>query len=137
MTCFVFDWRAPDIGGVPRLIVAIPERRANEKENMMFKRTMSAALVFGAVATAPPAALAQSNCAPRDILVERLKERYAETLKGGGLQNANVMLEVWSSDSTGSFTVLMSRADGISCVVASGQDWTSVVAVTGADDTPS
>ena len=103
----------------------------------MFKRTISAALVFGAVATAPPAALAQTNCAPRDILVERLKERYAETLKGGGLQNADLMLEVWSSDSTGSFTVLMSRADGISCVIAAGQDWTSAVAATGADDTPS
>lgn len=103
----------------------------------MFKRTLSAALVFGVAAIAPPAAHAQTNCAPRDVLIERLEERYSERLTGGGLQNANTLLEVWASDKTGSFTVLMSRADGISCIVASGQSWSSVVEASVEEDTAS
>lgn len=93
----------------------------------MFKRTVSAALVFGAAAIAPPAVSAQTNCAPRDTIVERLQGKYSERLTGGGLQNDQQLLEIWSSEQTGSFTVLMSRANGISCIVASGQNWNSVV----------
>lgn len=103
----------------------------------MFKRTISAALVFGAAAIAPPAVHAQNNCAPRELIVERLQSKFKERLSGGGLQNENQILEVWSSDATGSFTVIVSRADGISCIVASGQNWNTVVTASVPDGTAS
>ena len=96
----------------------------------MFKRTITAALIFGAAAIAPPAVHAQSNCAPRDSVIERLKEKYSERLTGGGVQNSDTVLEIWSSEKTGSFTVLITHANGMSCVVSSGQNWNSVVAAT-------
>ncbi|MEO9822008.1 MAG: hypothetical protein ABJQ34_06930 [Paracoccaceae bacterium] len=103
----------------------------------MYKRTVAAALVFGAAAIAPPAVHAQSNCAPRELITERLQSKFSERLTGGGLQNANQMLEIWTSDRTGSFTVIVSRADGISCIVASGHNWDTIVTAMIPDGTAS
>ncbi len=94
----------------------------------MFKRLCSTALIFGAAALAPPvAAQAQAQgvaCLPRDALVERLEGRYKESPAGGGLQNPQQLLEVWASEETGSFTVFVTRPNGVSCIVATGQNWT-------------
>lgn len=93
----------------------------------MFKRLLSSALIFGMAAIAPPALAA--NCALRDGLVEQLQKQYSERLTAGGLQKSNAvdtMIEVWSSTDTGSFTVLMTHPTGISCVVASGQNYFEV-----------
>ena len=95
----------------------------------MFKRTIAGALVFGAAAIAPPTVHAQGNCAPRELVIERLSDKFAERLTGGGLQNQKTVLEVWASESTGSFTVLVTHANGVSCIVASGQNWNSVAHV--------
>ena len=91
----------------------------------MFKRLLATALVFGAAALAPPAYAQASQCMPRDTLIETLKTNYGETLTGGGLQSEQQLLEVWSSDNTGSFTVFFTRPNGISCIVATGQNWNS------------
>ena len=89
----------------------------------MFKRLFSMALVFGAAALAPPALAQGINCMPRDALVQRLENNFDEKLKGGGLQNPRQLLEIWTSDSTGSFTVFITRPNGQSCIVATGQNW--------------
>jgi len=87
----------------------------------MFKRIISAAMLFGMAATAPPAH-AQS-CAPRDRIVERLADTFGEGLAAGGLQSAQQVIEVWAAPETGTWTVLVSRADGIACVLATGTNW--------------
>jgi len=89
----------------------------------MFKRVLSAALVFGAASLAPPAAHATAACGPRDIVVEKLESGYKEALVGGGLSGATHLLEVWSSAETGSFTILLTQANGTSCILAAGQNW--------------
>ncbi|SEL52572.1 hypothetical protein SAMN05443999_1064 [Roseovarius azorensis] len=89
----------------------------------MFKRLFCTALVFGAAALAPPAHAQGITCLPRESLVERLENRYKEHLIGGGLQNPQQLLEVWASGETGSFTVFVTRPDGVSCIVATGQHW--------------
>ncbi|MCG7493909.1 hypothetical protein [Thalassobius sp. Cn5-15] len=77
-------------------------------------------------------ASAQSpKCFPRTVLIEKLQSRYSEQLSGGGLQNAKQLLEVWTSPKTGSFTVFITRADGMACIMATGQNWSSM-AVTNA-----
>lgn len=89
----------------------------------MFKRLFASALVFGAASLAPPAAYAIPGCAERSELVEKLSAQYREGLIGGGLQSAKELLEVWSSPETGSFTIIVTNANGISCVVAAGGNW--------------
>ncbi len=90
----------------------------------MFKRILVAAVLFGTAATAPPAA-AQSVCANRDELTGKLSAKYSEQLVSAGLQSASGLVEVWTSSEGATWTILMSRPDGISCIVASGTDWYS------------
>ncbi|CUI40276.1 hypothetical protein [Cognatishimia activa] len=90
----------------------------------MFKRVLAAGLLFGMVATAPPAHA--NNCALRDKVVDRLQTKYSESLTAGGLQgskNVQTMVEVWASEKTGTFTVILTNPQGISCVVATGTDF--------------
>ncbi len=91
----------------------------------MFKRVFVAALLFGMAATAPP--VFAQHCGIRDAMVERLQKAYSETLSAGGLQGSasdNAMLvEVWSSEKTGTFTVMLTNPQGITCIMAAGTDW--------------
>ncbi|WP_425044882.1 hypothetical protein [Primorskyibacter sp. S87] len=101
----------------------------------MFKRLLGLALTFGMAATAPPVFAA--SCATRDSLVEQLEKKYSETLTVGGLQqttSSQSVVEVWSSEKTGTFTVLLTRPNGISCVVAAGTDFFKAKAVPISDE---
>ena len=104
----------------------------------MFKRLLALSLTFGMAALAPPAFAA--NCALRDTVVERLQGKYAEQLTVGGLQsggNAQSVLEIWASDETGTFTVLMTNANGINCVMAAGTDFFKASPIEITNDTAS
>ena len=68
-------------------------------------------------------AVAQANCADRGKIIARLQDKYGEQFHGGGLQNAQSIFEVWASDDTGTWTILRTRTDGVSCVMASGTNW--------------
>jgi len=90
----------------------------------MFKRLFGIALAFGMAATAPPA-FAQS-CAQREHVIAKLQDSYSEELAFGGLQKtrgAQAVLEVWTSKETGTYTVLVTQANGVSCIVAVGTDF--------------
>jgi hypothetical protein len=41
------------------------------------------------------------------------------------MQNANGLIEVWTTSTGNTWTILMTRADGISCVMATGTNWYS------------
>jgi len=71
----------------------------------------------------PATAFAQSNCAERDTVVEKLASGYGEEFAGGGVQNPKAIFEVWHSEEKGTWTILMTRADGTSCIMASGTNW--------------
>ncbi|WP_111428941.1 hypothetical protein [Rhodobacteraceae bacterium DSL-40] len=82
--------------------------------------------------TAAPEIAPQTACGERGTVVARLAERYGESLKSLGLQQNNVVLEIYASDSTGTWSILVSHADGTACLVASGQMWEQEVAPLGA-----
>lgn len=102
----------------------------------MFKRIATGALVFGMVATGPPMASAQSICGTRDHIVANLKERWQEAPNGTGLQTGERVIEVWTSPKSGSWTILVTGANGISCVLASGTDWNAAVRIVAPKDAP-
>ncbi len=95
----------------------------------MFKRLFGICLTFGMAATAPPLLAAHSNtanCAAREEVVQGLRATFSEELTMGGLQSSRdttSILEIWASDETGTFTVLVTSASGISCIVAAGTDF--------------
>ncbi len=74
-----------------------------------------------AVATAP--AHAQSaNCAPRDQIIEHLKNNYGEHPIMMGLTPQNTVMEVFTSNETGTWTITVTLPNGTTCLVASGQN---------------
>lgn len=83
-------------------------------------------LKYGLVGLAialPSTVHAQATCFDREALIAKLEKSYGETFAGGGLQNSNSIVEVWHSPEEGTWTVLMTRADGKSCIMASGTNW--------------
>ena len=66
---------------------------------------------------------AQQACADRDLVTERLAAKYGESFAGGGLQNSSRVFEVWFSPEKGTWTILMTHADGTTCIMASGTNW--------------
>lgn len=100
-------------------------------------RTLAATLVLGTAAAAmmAPAAGAQGTmqgvtqdlaCGSREEMTERLKQTFGEAQTGLGLVSAAQVLEVWSSEETGTWTILMTDTDGKSCLVAAGESWKTV-----------
>ncbi len=92
----------------------------------MFKRLIALSLTFGMAATAPPAFAAA--CGARDAVVDKLESKFSEQLIAGGLQassRATSVLEVWTSPETGTFTVLVTKPNGVTCVVAAGTNFFS------------
>jgi hypothetical protein len=85
---------------------------------------MRAAVAVG-LALATPVAEAEDRpaCADRTLVIQRLADKYGETLKSMGLHQDNGLLEVYASDATGTWTILVSKPDGQTCLLAAGQMW--------------
>jgi hypothetical protein len=93
---------------------------------MAYERTIlttGVVLLTLAMATLAPATEARSsvNCAPRDKVLERLAGTYGETRRAIGLGANNVLIEVFASDESGSWTITQTLPSGLTCLVASGQ----------------
>lgn len=80
------------------------------------------ALAAATVLTAATAHAQQArNCGPRELVVNRLAEGYGETRQSIGLAANNAVIEVFASDESGTWTILVTSPNGTSCLVASGQ----------------
>ncbi len=99
----------------------------------MIRQVLAFGLFIGLMFPSLPAQAL--GCAKREQVVERLKTRYSEELTGGGLQatqTAQTIVEVWASKETGTFTVILTTPEGLSCIVATGTDWFEVTEIQGA-----
>lgn len=88
----------------------------------MFKRLIVGAFVFGMAGQAPPA-LAQVVCMPREIVAKDLSGRYGEVPVISALSDGARVVEFWGKQDGGSWTLLVTTADGMSCVLGSGPHW--------------
>jgi len=87
-----------------------------------------AALLGLALAALPAtAATAQdaASCGDRALIVERLGERYGERRTARGLSHNNGMVEVYASEETGTWTILLTLPSGRTCLIAAGDFWES------------
>ncbi|MDH3264833.1 MAG: hypothetical protein OEM24_12665, partial [Paracoccaceae bacterium] len=86
----------------------------------MTKDMFALSFGFAALIAATDIAHAQSNCAQREVVVERLATGYGETRQSIGLAANNAVLEVFASLETGTWTILVTTPGGPTCLVASG-----------------
>lgn len=50
-------------------------------------------------------------------------QKYGETRMGLGMSSAGVLVELWHNVETGTWTTVLTNAQGISCIVAEGDEW--------------
>jgi len=80
------------------------------------------------MAAAPAAVRAEDNpagaaCGPHEQLTERLQEKHGEAPVSLGLDAKGRLVQVFTSEAGGTWTIVITRAEGPSCIVASGRHW--------------
>jgi len=88
----------------------------------MRKAVLSSALIVAVASFTFPAQAQQTICALRDDMGKMLDQRFAEQPKAAGLAGEQIV-ELLVSEN-GSWTILVTNADGRSCVVTGGEEWT-------------
>ncbi len=90
---------------------------------------------LGLLAIGAGQAAAQSgNCAPRQVVLDRLSETYGETRQSMGLGSSGRVMEVFASDASGSWTITVTLPNGMTCLMASGQSFETLAEAIPADD---
>jgi hypothetical protein len=69
-----------------------------------------------ALAASPAAA----NCADTPSVVEYLATQFGESIQATGLDNDGFAMVVWANRETGTWTVTVSSAEGVTCVISAG-----------------
>lgn len=83
--------------------------------------TVATALIM---ATMVPAQAQQAPpCVKRTDLIKHLEDKYHEAPAAVGLADSGALLEVFASKSGETWTVTITMPNGISCMVATGQQW--------------
>jgi hypothetical protein len=83
------------------------------------------AIAAGAgLSTAPAnaqAARSQMMCGKRADLVRQLGEKYGESRRSLGLAGGRGVVELFASEATGSWTILITSPQGVACLMAAGE----------------
>ncbi len=89
---------------------------------------------FGAIIsiTSTPKRAKQHRCGPREKVVQQLSKRFSEHRKARGLVSAQVLMELFASK-RGTWTVILSTAQGVSCILAAGGFWQPTLELAGAE----
>ena len=106
----------------------------NQKVKMLHLTALVMATGLYLVTAAHAAAQQIRNCGSRPQVVERLTSTYGETRQSVGMGANNSLIEVFASSETGTWTITMTRADGVTCLIASGQSYETLVEALPSDD---
>ena len=69
------------------------------------------------------AAAQGQSCGNRELVVERLTTKYGESRQSIGMAPQGRVVEVFASEETGTWTITVTMPSGITCLVASGQNY--------------
>ena len=88
--------------------------------NYLATLLLAAAMVLAVTLSAGEAS-AQAVCGKRDSIIAQLKQKYGETRQSLGLQQGRGVVEIFASEETGSWTILVTDPRGHSCLMAAGE----------------
>jgi hypothetical protein len=74
-------------------------------------------------------AMAQPQCNERDNVLELLAKKYKETPIAAGVTNTGGLVEVLTDHNSGTWTIIVTTPQGMSCLVAAGEGWRNMVQV--------
>lgn len=67
-------------------------------------------------------------CGDRGYIAQRLDHSYSEKPVAMGLSADGAVVEVFASN-TGSFTIVVTRPNGLSCILLTGESWEDLMAL--------
>lgn len=80
-------------------------------------------MLFTVTGHKPVAAEGMRNCAPREAVLERLTGKCGESIRMMALGANGSVVEVMASGGGETWTILVTRPNGLTCLVASGTDF--------------
>ena len=83
---------------------------------------------------AHPAAAQGGNCAPREVVLEMLGESYGETRQSIGLGAQGQVMELFASETSGTWTIALTLPNGITCLMAAGEAYEHLAEAAKGDD---
>jgi hypothetical protein len=96
----------------------------------MFRHAfLSAAILLTATITPAASQQQQPACTKRSDVVDHLAGKYKEAPVAIGLANNGGVVEVLSSQSGASWTIIITMPNGTACMVAAGENWEKVPTV--------
>jgi hypothetical protein len=63
------------------------------------------------------------QCGPRAAVMVQLADRYGETRRSIGLAANNMVMELFASEASQSWTITVTTTQGQTCLIASGQGY--------------
>lgn len=68
-------------------------------------------------------AAAQVPCAPTEAMLDNLKQRYQEEPQALGLAFDGTLTQVYANTDKGTYSIVATRPDGLSCLLISGDNF--------------
>jgi len=100
----------------------------------MIRKFWGMSVGLGILALAAQQVSAQGgNCAPREVVLEMLGERYGETRQSIGLGAQGQVMELFASETSGSWTIALTLPSGLTCLMAAGEAYERLAEVKGDD----
>ena len=69
---------------------------------------------------------ATAQCAPHDKVSAELSQKFGEQPSSMGLAQDNTVMELYSSPTSGGWTLTATLPNGLTCLVAAGQNFETV-----------
>lgn len=70
---------------------------------------------------------AAAQCGPRALVMAQLADRFGETRRSMGIAANNMVMEMFASEASQSWTITVTTPQGQTCLVASGQGFEATV----------
>ena len=83
-------------------------------------KTLALGVGFALVASG---AMAQPQCNERENVLELLAKKYQEKPIAAGVTNTGGLVEVLTDTKGGTWTIIVTTPQGVSCLVAAGEGW--------------
>ena len=99
-------------------------KRSRKADNCASRRYL-AYLAAALIAVAAPSS-AQSVCNTTPVIYSILSGKHGESTAARGMTRGGELLEMWANRDTGSWSLLITRPDGITCLVQAGQNFNAV-----------
>lgn len=97
------------------------------QEEVMLR--LLAVSVIGLIAVLAQSAQAQTQqpaCTARADVISHLSKKYSESPVSIGLANNGGVIEILSSKTGTSWTIIITMPNGMACMIAAGENWESV-----------